>query len=153
MHLNFQSLKLQHQNEMVQGLPKIKEVTEVCEGCALGKQHIISFPKGKAWREKTPLELVHSDVCGPMKTITEGGNRYFLTFIDDYSRMTWVYFLRQKSDVFTVFKKFQAMVERQSDLKIKKLRPDRGGEYTSNEFGDFCADIGLERQLTVSYTP
>ena len=87
-----------------------------------------------------------------MKTITEGGNRYFLTFIDDCSRMTWVYFLRQKSDVFIGFKKFQAMVERQSYLKIKKLRSDRGGEYTSNEFGDFCANIGLERKLTISYT-
>lgn len=152
-HLNFQSLQQLHQKNMVVGLPSITEKSEVCEGCALGKHHRDSFPKGKALRATAPLELIHSDVCGPMKTTTDGGNRYFLTFIDDFSRMTWVYFLRQKSEVFTVFKKFQAMVERQSDLKIKVLRSDRGGEYTSNEFDRFCQDIGMERQLTVSYTP
>ena len=152
-HLNFQSLKLLHQKNMVQGLPQIKEVSDVCEGCALGKQHTFPFPKGKAWRAKEPLELVHSDVCGPMETTTDGGNRYFLTFIDDFTRMTWVYFLRLKSDVFAVFRKFQAMVERQSGHKLKKLRSDRGGEYTSNEFTKFCEDIGMERQLTVSHTP
>ncbi|KAK9927639.1 hypothetical protein M0R45_024815 [Rubus argutus] len=88
-----------------------------------------------------------------MKTTTEAGNRYFLTFIDDFSRMTWVYFLRQKSEVFSIFKKFQVMVERQSGHQTKVLRSDRGGEYTSSEFHKFCQDIGLERQLTVSYTP
>ena len=152
-HLNFQSLKHLQQHNMVHGLPTIQEAKEVCEGCAIGKHHRESFPKGKAWRASTPLELVHTDVCGPMKTKTHGGNRYFITFIDDFSRMTWVYFLRQKSEVFTVFKKFQMMVERQSGQLIKVLRSDRGGEYNSKEFEKFCEDIGLQRQLTVAYTP
>ena len=104
-HLNFQSLKYLQQKGMVHGLSMIQEVKEVCEGCALGKQHREAFPKDKAWRAKAPLELVHTDVCGPMDTTTHGGNKYFITFIDDFSRMTWVYFMRQKSDVFNDFSK------------------------------------------------
>ncbi|KAM5569751.1 hypothetical protein ABKV19_016986 [Rosa sericea] len=152
-HLNFQSLKHLKEKDMVHGLPIIQEASEICEGCAVGKQHRDSFPKEKAWRASKPLELIHSDVCGPMNTATHGGNRYFLTFIDDFSRMTWCYFLRQKSDVFSMFKKFRVMVERQSGFLIKTLRSDRGGEYNSKEFDKFCNDLGLERQLTTAYTP
>jgi len=91
------------------------------------------------------LELVHSDVCGPMKTPSHAGNRFFITFIDYYSRMCWVYFMRQKSEALSILKKFQKMVERQSGRLIKKLRSDRGGEYNSKEYDKFCKDIGLER--------
>lgn len=67
--------------------------------------------------------------------------------------MTWIYFLRQKSKVFFIFKKFKVVVENQRGLKIKTLRSDGDGEYTSNEFGKFCEDTRLEGQLTTSYTP
>src|SRR4051812_28897480 len=80
-------------------------------------------------------------------------NRYFILFIDDFTRMTWVYFMRQKSEAFVIFKKFKALVEKQSGRFIKMLRSDRGKEYTSNEFHKFCEDEGVERQLTVGYTP
>jgi len=88
-----------------------------------------------------------------MQNESVGGNRYFITFIDYYSRMCWVYFLRNKSDALNVFKKFKAFVELQSGYKLKKLRSDKGGEYTSNEFEKFCAIQGMERQLTVAYSP
>ena len=68
-------------------------------------------------------------------------------------RMTWVYFMRQRSEVFTIFKKFKVFVEKQSGHFIKVLRSDRGKEYTSREFDQFCEDEGVERQLTVRYTP
>ena len=152
-HLNFQGLKLLHQKNMVQGLPKIEEKEEVCEGCALGKHHRQPFPKGVAWRAKKPLELVHTDVCGPMRTPSHSQNMYFILFIDDFTRMTWVYFMRQRSEVFTIFKKFKVFVEKQSGHFIKVLRSDRGKEYTSREFDQFCEDEGVERQLTVRYTP
>ena len=74
---------------MVQGLPShIEEKNEVCEGCALGKHHRQPFPKGVAWRAKEVLELVHTDLCGPMRTSTHGGNMYFILFTDDFTRMT-----------------------------------------------------------------
>ncbi|KAI5340787.1 hypothetical protein L3X38_020061 [Prunus dulcis] len=100
-----------------------------------------------------PLELIHSDVCGPMQSTTIRGNRYFLTFIDDCTRMRWVYFIQHKYEVFNIFKKFKAIVELQSGYKIKRLRIDRGREYTSTEFLKFCEDVGLERQLTIAYSP
>ncbi|KAI5344202.1 hypothetical protein L3X38_012079 [Prunus dulcis] len=133
-HLNMSSLKLLKEQDMVVGLPEIKEVKEVCEGCVLGKQSREAFPREAITRASTPLELVHSDICGPMQTVTKAGNRFFLTFIDDCTRMCWVYFLRHKSEALCVFKKFKATVELQSGYKLKKLRSDRGGEYTSVEF-------------------
>ncbi|KAI5314494.1 hypothetical protein L3X38_043670 [Prunus dulcis] len=152
-HLNMQSLKLLQQQELVYGLPEIGNANRICQKCAIGKSHREAFGKEKIWRASLPLELVHSDVCGPMQTTSIGGNKYFLTFIDDCTRMCWVYFMQFKSEVFNIFKKFKAMVELQSGYKLKKLRSDRGGEYTSAEFLQFCEEIGLERQLTVAYSP
>ncbi|KAI5352933.1 hypothetical protein L3X38_005825 [Prunus dulcis] len=152
-HLNMQSLKLLQQQELVYGLPEIGNANRICQDCAIGKSHGEAFGKEKIWRASLPLELVHLDVCGPMQTTSIGGNKYFLTFIDDCTRMCWVYFMQFKSEVFNIFKKFKAMVELQSGYKLKKLRSDRGGEYTSAEFLQFCEEIGLERQLTVAYSP
>lgn len=152
-HLNYESLKLLYQKKMVYGLPRIEEKSGVCEGCVFGKHHRKPFPKEGAWRAKQVLELVHTDVCGPTNTLSHGKNRYFILFIDDFTRMTWVYFMRQKSEAFVIFKKFKALVEKQSGRFIKMLRSDQGKEYTSNEFHKFCEDEGVERQLTVGYIP
>ncbi|KAL0440974.1 UNVERIFIED_CONTAM: Retrovirus-related Pol polyprotein from transposon RE1 [Sesamum radiatum] len=72
-----------------------------------------AIPFRNLWRAKAVLELIHTDVCGPMRTPSHEQNRYFILFIDDYSRMTWVYFMREKSEVFKVFKKFKNLVEKQ----------------------------------------
>ena len=133
-HLNMNALMQQQAHEMVTGLPELKENTTVYEGCALGKHSRDAFPKETKWRVALPLELIHTDIYGPMQTSTKSGNKYFLTFTDDCIRMGWVYFLRSKSEAFSVFKKFKATVELQSGYKLKKLRSDRGGEYTSLEF-------------------
>ncbi|KAI5342159.1 hypothetical protein L3X38_010034 [Prunus dulcis] len=152
-HLNMQRLRLLQQQEMVYGLPEIGSAERICQGCAMGKAHRESFGKEKTWRASEPLELIHSDVCRPMQITTIGGNRYFLTFIDDCTRMCWVYFMQYKYEVFGIFKKFKAMVELQSGYKIKRLRSERGGEYTSLEFLKFCEDVGMERQLAMAYSP
>ncbi|CAL2253623.1 unnamed protein product [Prunus armeniaca] len=119
----------------------------------MGKNQREAFPQESKWRANEPLGLIHSDICGPMQTPSLGGNRYFITFIDDYSRMCWVYFLRNKSDAFHVFKKFKVMVELQCGYHVKRLRTDRGGEFNSHEFVQFCEELGIERQLTISYSP
>ncbi|BBN67207.1 transposable element gene [Prunus dulcis] len=152
-HLNYCSLRLLQEKDMVQGLLKLQESEKTCSGCAIGKSHRSSFDKEIAWRASQPLELIHSDTCGPMQSITLGENRYFLTFIDDHTRMCWVFFLQHKSQAFNIFKRFKNMVELQSGYQIKKLRSDRGGEYTSLEFSKFCEEMGLERQLTIAYSP
>ncbi|KAI5334699.1 hypothetical protein L3X38_024832 [Prunus dulcis] len=152
-HLNERSLKLLENQGMVHGLPHLKQVSVVCEGCMLGKQHRDSFPLESTWRASYPLELVHTDICGPMKTDSISGNKYFLLFTDDCTRMSWVYFIRNKSSALECFRKFKAMTELQSGYKIEGLRSDRGGEFLSSEFNSFCAEVGIQRQLTVAYSP
>ena len=88
-----------------------------------------AFPSTKALRAKAILELVHTDVCGPMRTPSNEQNRYFILFIDEYIRMTWVYVFHEKSKVFKIFKKFKNFVEKQIGHFIKVLRCDRGKEY------------------------
>lgn len=96
--------------------------------------------------------IVPTDVCGPMKNPSLDGSRYFLLFVDDYTHMCWVYFLKQKAETFLMFKKFKVMVETQSGCKIKILRSDGGGEFTSSEFNKFYQDSGIKRQVTVPYS-
>ncbi|KAM1689141.1 hypothetical protein EV2_037740 [Malus domestica] len=152
-HLNMKALMQLQEHDMVTGLPELRVNSTVCEGCAIGKHSRDAFPKETNWRAALPLELIHTDICGPMQTLTKAGNKYFITFTDDCTRMGWVYFLRNKSDAFGIFKRFKATVELQSGFKVKKLRSDRGGEYTSLEFSQYCENLGLERQLTVAYSP
>ena len=111
---------------MVSGLPQIAAPSQVCEECAVGKQQRNQFPKGKSWRAKNVLELVHSDICGPINPSSNGGKRYIIIFIGDFSRKTWVYFLQAKSDAFEAFKSFKIMVEKEAGSQIKVLRTDRG---------------------------
>ena len=96
--------------------------------------HRNSFKPVGAVKSTRKLQIVHSDVCGPMHTESIGGCKYFVTFIDDYSRYCHVYFLKQESEVFEKFKEFQAMVENETERNIGVLRSDRGGEYLSEKF-------------------
>jgi hypothetical protein len=152
-HLHFSGLKLLSSSGMVHGLPVIKPPSNVCEECILGKQARLPFPNGKSWRASSPLQLVHTDICGPIEPMSLGGNKYFITFIEDFNKKFWVYFLKEKSAAFTVFKNFKALVENQSGYKLVTLRSDRGGEYTSKEFDKYCREQGIKHQFTTTYTP
>ncbi|CAL8095191.1 unnamed protein product [Prunus armeniaca] len=149
-HLNFRGLKMLHDKEMVTGLPQITCPTEVC---VVGKQHRETFPKGKAWRARRPLELVHSDICGPITPASNAEKRYFITFIDDCSRKTWVYFLQEKSEALNSFKHFKVAAENEIEKTIKVFQTNCGGEYNSKAFENLCAIHGVHRQLTTAYTP
>ena len=112
---------------MVHGFPSIEPLKKTCESCILAKQHREKFSVGKCYREKHPLEIVHSNLCGPMQTPSLSRKNYFLTFIDDFSKKVWFYFLKCKSDVFSIFKEFKAKIEKESGYSIKTLRTDQGG--------------------------
>jgi len=135
--LKFSSLENLSKQNLVNGLPHIHHPDQLCGACIFRKNHRIPFVK-ELWRSKFPLELVHTDVCGPMNISSIGGNKYFLTFIDDFSRKTWIYLLKSKDEVFHCFKIFKAFVERQNGRLIKMVRSDGGGEYKSNEFKRHC---------------
>ncbi|GAU29902.1 hypothetical protein TSUD_379930 [Trifolium subterraneum] len=152
-HLSIKGLNTLARKEMVKGLPPLDELNEHSVDCLTGKQHRDAIPKQAVWRAKLKLELVHSDICGPLNPISNGGNRYFITFTDDFSRKTWIYFLKEKSSALDTFKMFKLMVEKESGCAIQNLRTDRGGEFLSTAFNDFCSNQGIKRQLTTAYTP
>ena len=81
------------------------------------------------------------------------GYEYYVTFIDDYSRKTWIHFLKNKSEVFGKFKEFKSFIENQSEKRIKTLGSDNGGEYTSKEFEVVYKEAGMKRELTIPYNP
>jgi transposase InsO family protein len=150
-HINYKALP--YVCKAVTGLPELKVDHEgVCNGCAQGKNIKNPFPKRDNKAEGV-LELIHSDVCGPMPSSSISGYVYYVSFIDDYSRKTWVYLLKSKDEVFSKFKEFKALIENLSERKIKILRSDNGGEYTSKEFVNFCKDVGIKRELTTPYNP
>jgi hypothetical protein len=145
-HINYKALP--YICKAVTGLPELKVDHEgVCNGCAQGKNIKNPFPKRDSKAEGV-LELIHSDVCGPMPSASISRYVYYVSFIDDYSRKTWVYLLKSKDEVFSKFKEFKALIENLSERKSKILRSDNGGEYTSKGFVNFCRDVGIKRELT-----
>jgi hypothetical protein len=104
-------------------------------------------------RSKEILDLIHSDVCGPMTVASLAEYLYYVLFIDDHSRKTWIYFLKNKDGVLAKFQEFKAQVENLTERKVKVLRSDNGGEYTSKEFNSFCIEAGIKREFTVPYNP
>ena len=119
----------------------------VYESCLEGKMTNRSFSaKGK--RAKKLLELIHSDVCGPLNVQARGGYKYFITFIDDYSRYRYAYLMQRKSETFEKFKDFKAEAEKQLGKEIKILQSNRGSEYLDTGFIDFLKECGIISQLT-----
>ena len=107
--------------------------------------------KGK--RAQKLLELVHSDVCGPMSIQARGGYEYFITFTDDYSRFGYVYLMKRESKAFEKFKEFKAEVKNQLGKRIKAIRSDRGGKYLLGYFKDYLTKHEIISQLTTPRTP
>ena len=107
----------------------------------------------KGERSKEPLQLVHSDVCGPLSVQAICGYEYCITFIEDYSRYDYVYLMHKKSETFGKFKEFMAEAEKQLGKSLKTLQSDRGGEYLDTEFKDHLLEHGILSQLTAPGTP
>ncbi|GJZ19365.1 retrovirus-related pol polyprotein from transposon TNT 1-94 [Tanacetum coccineum] len=148
-HMSEQGMKILVERKLLPGLTKVS--LPFCEHCVISKQHRLKFKTSNS-RSVYVLELVHSDVW-QAPVLSLGGAKYFVSFIDDYSRRCWVYPIKKKSDVFEVFKVYKARVELDSGKKIKCLRTDNGGEYTGDEFDTFCRQEGIKRQFTTAYTP
>ena len=149
-HLNFKGLSTLANKKMVIGLPFLKTPKDICTTCLMGKQHRDVIPKQSSWRAAMKLQLIHVDVCGPISPASHSNKRYILSFVDDYSRKTWIYFLHAKSETFNAFKNFKAYVDKEAGTHIVCLRTDRGGEFNSKEFSTFCNHHGISRQLTTA---
>jgi transposase InsO family protein len=178
-HISPKTLTYMAAKAKVEGLPTLIYKIPFCVACCTGKQSrapkpstqssrrsdhgigsLVQVPVGSgshqsgtgSSRTVAPLELLHSDICGPLSK-SLSGSRYILSIIDDFSRFTWIFFLKRKSETLTKIKQFKAMIELQSPYRVQAIRSDNGGEYISHEFVRFCNDSGIARQLTQTYTP
>ncbi|CAM8888209.1 unnamed protein product [Rhodiola kirilowii] len=134
-HVNFRLLKRLHNQNLVIGLPKVSEVpNQVCSACAKGKQTRSSFHSKNVVSTLKAFELVHMDLCGPMRVESREGNRYVFVIVDDYSRYTWVIFIRSKDEVFESFKTWVKLVERRFADKLKSIRTDHGTEISQHKY-------------------
>jgi transposase InsO family protein len=148
-HIGEKGLRLLHGKGMVEGMSKCS--LDFYEHCVYRKQNRVKFLSG-ATRAEGILQLVHNDVFGLVSVPSLGKYVYYVSFIDDFSRDTWIYFLRKKSEVFDMFKEFKDLIENQTKKRIKVLRIDNGREFYGNEFEEFCK-CGIARKTTTPYTP
>ena len=125
-HIGVKRMKKLHTDGLLE--PLDYESLGTCEPCLMGKMTKTPF-SGTMERATDLLEIIHTDVCGPMNIEARGGYRYFPTFTDDLSRYGYIYLMKHKSETFEKFKEFQSEVENHRNKKIKFLRSDRGGEY------------------------
>ncbi len=152
-HVNFAALRKMGGEGLVRGLPLLDQVEQVCEACLAGKHRRHPFPRQLDCRSTEVLQLVHGDLCGPISPTTPSGKKYFLLLVDDYSRYMWVALLATKDAAPEAIKNIQAIAERKSGRKLRALRTDRGGEFTSGDFTSYCVELGVRRELTAPYTP
>ena len=134
---------------------KVERASSSCSGCVRGKMATSPFSNtsGSDVKSSVPFELVHSDVMGPIKPVSKGGSKYIVTFIDDYSRMVFVYTIKATSEVFGKSMILKSQVETQCDSKIHFIRSDNGGEYISKRFYQDCANQGIAHQTSSLYSP
>ena len=156
-HLNSNSMKQLIQQKLILDYQSLPNATDIeihqCEGCVLGKTHQTPQTHSSTNPATQLLELVHSDVCGPMSVCSKKGHSYFITFIDDYSRFVCVFIVTYKSEVMQCFVEYKTWVESRTGKLIKTLRCDNGGEYSSKEFDRFLTQHGIVKQNTAPYKP
>ena len=135
-------------------VPRFSSLSSIeCESCQLEKHNRVPFPKRLDQRTKSPFELVHTDVWGPSQIESTLWFWYFVTFIDDYSCCTWLFLMKTRAELFSIFQKFHAEVRTQFNTPIHILRSDNAKEYLSGPFSPFLSLHGILHQSSCAYTP
>nr|GEV72634.1 hypothetical protein [Tanacetum cinerariifolium] len=139
-YLNFDTINLLSKNDIVVGLPKLKFVKDhLCSSCELGKAKRKYFHTKITPSSKRRLQLLHMDLCGPMRVATINGKRYVLVIVDDYSRYTWTHFLRSKDETPEVLIKFLRLVQRGLQAQVRIVRTDKGMEFLNQTLHAYFA--------------
>ena len=153
-HIEARNLERIAREQLVDGFDyEPKRESNFCEPCVDGKQSTLPFPKTGGERSDEVLGIVHSDVCGKIQKKSLSGAEYFVTFIDGKSRFVWFYTLKHKSEVFEKLTEWKSVVGKSSSMKVKVLRTDNEGEYTSKEFEQYPKKQGTQHELTVPKIP
>ncbi|WJX24547.1 hypothetical protein P8452_13641 [Trifolium repens] len=153
-HANWRLISKLSKLNLVKGLPNLNYHSDaLCGPCQIGKISKTSFKPKNVVSTSRPLELLHIDLFGPVSTASINGKKYGLVIVDDYSRWTWVKFLRVKDDAYDVFSIFCTQVQNEKGLKILKVRSDHGGEFENEPFATFCEDHGIVHEFSAPRTP
>ncbi|UYV77415.1 hypothetical protein LAZ67_15000946 [Cordylochernes scorpioides] len=153
-HRNIESIKKIRNENLARGLSlnNCSHSTD-CVQCIQGKLTETPFPKKTEYRATETLQLVHSDICGPLPTNSLSGKRYFITFTDDYSRYTKTYLLKGKDEAYEKIKDYVISAHTEFGKNIQTIRTDNGREYVNRQVEDFLNQSGIKHQLTVPYSP
>ncbi|GKC13401.1 retrovirus-related pol polyprotein from transposon TNT 1-94 [Tanacetum coccineum] len=153
-HLNFDYINLLSKKDVVIGLPKLKYVKDqLCSSCEVSKAKRSSFKSKTVPSSKGRLNLLHMDLCGPMRVASINGKKYILVIVDDYSRYTWTLFLRSKDETPEVLKDFLTMIQRNLQAPVISVRTDRGTEFLNKTLHAFFKEEGIEHQTSTPRTP
>jgi hypothetical protein len=153
-HVEMNTLNKLLKKELVRGLNDVKfEKDKPCSTCQASKKVANTHPTKAYMSTSRVLELLHMDLFGPTIYKSLGGNLYCLVIIDDYSRYTWTFFLHDKSEVTTCFKKFAKRAQNEFEVKIKKIRSDNGKEFGNTNIEGYCDEIGIKHEVSSTYTP
>ncbi|GJW97756.1 retrovirus-related pol polyprotein from transposon TNT 1-94 [Tanacetum coccineum] len=153
-HLNFDYITLLSKKEVVNGLPKLKYVKDqLCSSCEMSKAKRSSFKTKAVPSSKGRLNLLHMDLCGPMRVASINGKKYILVIVDDYSRYTWTLFLRSKDETPEVLKDFLTMIQRNLQAQVITVRTDRGTEFLNKTLHAYFKEEGIEHQTSTPRTP
>ncbi|GJV89156.1 retrovirus-related pol polyprotein from transposon TNT 1-94 [Tanacetum coccineum] len=153
-HLNFDYINLLSKKDVVIGLPKLKYVKDqLCSSCEVSKAKQSSFKTKVVPSSKGQLNLLHMDLCGPMRVASINGKKYILVIVDDYSRYTWTLFLRSKDETPEVLKDFLTMIQRNLQALVISVRTDRGTEFLNKTLNAFFKEEEIEHQTSTPRTP
>ncbi|KAK1628973.1 hypothetical protein QYE76_003288 [Lolium multiflorum] len=154
-HVNMRTLQSLHKGNHIVGLMENVSFAKdrVCRACVEGKMHDSPHPSKTIISSKRILELLHVDLFGPTTHASFGGKKYCLVIVDDYSRYTWVFFLKTKDETQQIFIDFATEVQRQHNLLIMAIRSDNGSEFKNYTLNDFLSDEGIRHQYSAAYTP
>nr|GEX37985.1 Gag-Pol polyprotein [Tanacetum cinerariifolium] len=153
-HLNVDTVNLLSKNDIVIGLPKLKFVKDhLCSSCELGKAKRKSFPTKSTPSSKRRLQLLHMDLCGPIRVESINGKKYVLVVVDDYSRYTWTYFLRSKDETPEVLIDFLRLVQRGLHAQVRTVRTDKGTKFLNKTLHAFFAAEAIVHQTSIARTP
>ncbi|GJT14429.1 retrovirus-related pol polyprotein from transposon TNT 1-94 [Tanacetum coccineum] len=153
-HLNFDTINLLSKNNIVNGLPKLKFVKDhLCSSCELGKAKRKSFHTKTTPSSKRRLQLLHMDLCGPMRVESINGKKYVLVIVDDYSRYTWTHFLRSKDETPGVLIDFLTLVQRGLHAQVTTVRTDKGTEFLNKTLHAYFAKEGIRHETSTAQTP
>nr|GEV98576.1 retrovirus-related Pol polyprotein from transposon TNT 1-94 [Tanacetum cinerariifolium] len=153
-HLNFDYINMLLKKDVVIGLPKLKYVKDqLCSSCKLSKAKRSSFKSKVVPSLKGRLNLLHMDLCGPIRVASINGKKYILVIVDDYSRYTWTLFLHSKDETPEVLKEFLTMIQRNLQASVITVQTDRGIEFLNKTLNAFFKEEGIKHQTFTARTP